>query len=117
MTAVVTDDVSRARNALRPNLALYIGGMGARGRNFYNDLVCRYGYENEARQIQDLYLAGERVAAARAVPDELIDEVSLIGTADGIKDRLEVWQDAGVKTLNLTITDGQTLRTIPDLVG
>lgn len=114
--ALVTHDVARGRNALRPNLALYIGGMGARDRNFYNDLVCRYGYEREAAQIQELYLSGEKLAAARAVPDRLIDEVSLVGPPAVIRDRLDAWRDAGVSTLNLTPMDEHTLRTLPELV-
>jgi F420-dependent oxidoreductase-like protein len=117
VAALVTDDLTKARNALRPNLALYIGGMGARGSNFYNDLVCRYGYEQAALRIQDLYLSGERLAAAREVPDRLIDEVSLIGTAAMIKDRLDAWRDAGASTLNLTPMDANTLRTIPELLN
>ena len=117
VAALVTDDPVRARNKLRPNLALYIGGMGARGRNFYNDLACRYGYGRAAERIQDLYLAGEKLAAAREVPDELIDEVSLVGPPDMIRDRLDAWREAGVTTLALTAMDSVTLRTMPDLVG
>ena len=116
VAAVVTDDAERARNALRANLALYIGGMGARGRNFYNDLVCRYGYEDVAGEIQDLYLSGNKLEASRLVPEQLIDEVSLIGPSDMIRDRLSVWKDAGVTTLNLTVTDEATLRRLPELV-
>jgi F420-dependent oxidoreductase-like protein len=116
VTAVVTEDLRRARNMIRPNLALYIGGMGAAGTNFYNDLVRRYGYEREADEIQRLYLGGEKVAAARAVPDELIDEVSLVGPASRIRERLEAWKRAGVTTLNLTVYDDVTLETIPELI-
>jgi F420-dependent oxidoreductase-like protein len=116
VAAVVTDDLERARNELRPSLALYIGGMGAPGRNFYNDLVCRYGYETQARRIQQLYLSGEKLAAVRAVPDELIDEVSLIGSPDRIRDGIDAWRDAGVTTLNLTAMDEATLRAMPDLI-
>lgn len=115
-TAVITHDTERARNRLRPNLALYIGGMGAAGKNFYNDLVRRYGYEREAEEIQRLYLSGEKVAAARAVPDRLIDEVALIGTAGRVKDRLEAWADAGVTGMNLTVFDRVTLETMPELL-
>ena len=114
--AAVTDDPERARNALRPYIALYVGGMGARERNFYNDLVCRYGYEDVAREIQDLYLTGEKTAAARLVPDDLIDEVSLVGPAAMIRDRLQVWEESGVTALNLNINDEETLRALPELV-
>src|SRR5262249_49795832 len=88
----VGDDLARCRDALRPGLALYIGGMGARGRNFYNDLAKRLGYEAAAAAIQDHFLAGRRAEAAAAVPDQLIDEISLIGPPERIKDRLQAWQ-------------------------
>ena len=91
------DDLARCRDALRPGLALYIGGMGARSANFYNDLVRRIGYEGPAAEIQDLYLDGKREAAAAAVPDALIDEISLIGPSDRIRDRLQAWQEIAKK--------------------
>jgi Luciferase-like monooxygenase len=96
---VVGDDVHACRMHVKPNLALYIGGMGARGKNFYNDLACRYGYEEAAKTIQDLYLAGKKNEAIAAVPDELVDEVALCGPRERIKDQLAVWKDAGVTTL------------------
>ena len=80
-------------------LALYVGGMGAKGRNFYFDLACRYGYEEQATQIQEHYLAGDRAAAMAAIPDEMVDEVALIGPKERIRDSLEVWQESGVTTL------------------
>ena len=86
------DDLQACRNAIRPQLALYIGGMGARNKNFYNDLVKRMGYESAAAEIQDLFLSGKREAAAAAVPDALIDETSLVGPAARIKDRLQAWK-------------------------
>jgi F420-dependent oxidoreductase-like protein len=85
------DDIDACRNALRPELAFYIGGMGARHKNFYNDLVKRMGYESAATQVQDLFLAGKREDAAAAVPNELIDETSLVGPKEHIKDRLLAW--------------------------
>ena len=87
------DDLAKCRDALRPGLALYIGGMGARSANFYNDLARRMGYEAEAAEIQDLFLAGKRQEAAAAVPDALIDEISLVGPPERIRDRLQAWQD------------------------
>ncbi|HXW27642.1 MAG TPA: LLM class F420-dependent oxidoreductase [Xanthobacteraceae bacterium] len=87
------DDVAACRDALRAHLAFYIGGMGARSKNFYNDLVKRMGYEAAAVRIQDLFLDGKRNEAATAVPDALIDETSLIGPPARIKDRLQAWQD------------------------
>jgi F420-dependent oxidoreductase-like protein len=116
LQAIVTDDLESARNQVRPTLALYIGGMGARGRNFYNDLACRYGYEEAAAEIQDLYLSGKKMEAIRAVPDALVDEVSLLGTPEMIRDRLEVWKESSVTTLALNPTDIPSLRTLAELV-
>ena len=86
------DDLAACRDALRPGLALYIGGMGARSRNFYNDLARRLGYEAAAAEIQEHFLAGRRQEAAAAVPDALIDETSLVGPKERIRDRLAAWQ-------------------------
>jgi F420-dependent oxidoreductase-like protein len=87
------DDLARCRDTIRPNFALYIGGMGARSRNFYNDLARRMGYAEAAAKIQDLYLAGRRKEAEAAVPDALVDETSLIGSKERIRDRLSAWRD------------------------
>jgi F420-dependent oxidoreductase-like protein len=95
----VTDDQARGRDNMRPYLALYIGGMGSRDRNFYNNVVQRYGFEHAAREVQDLYLEGKRDAAAAALPDELIDQVTLCGPEDVVRERLRVFRDAGVGTL------------------
>ncbi len=86
-------DVAACRDAIRPELALYIGGMGARSKNFYNDMVSKMGFEGEAKTIQDLYLDGKKNEAAAAVPDALIDAISLCGPAERIRDRLEAWKD------------------------
>lgn len=80
---------------VKAHLALYIGGMGARGRNFYNDYARRMGYEEAAARIQDLYLDGRKSEAIAAVPDALVDQVALVGSADRIRDRLEAWKEAG----------------------
>jgi F420-dependent oxidoreductase-like protein len=96
---LVGDDVQACRDMLKPYVALYVGGMGARGRNFYNSLVARYGYEQEAATIQDLYLDGKKQEAAAAVPDELVDETSLVGPPERIADRLQLWKESGVTTL------------------
>ena len=95
------DDVAGCRDLLRPMFALYIGGMGARGKNFYFDLACRYGFEEAATQIQDLYLDGKKAEAAAKVPDELVDECALVGPMDRIVDRLEAWKESRVGTLIL----------------
>jgi alkanesulfonate monooxygenase SsuD/methylene tetrahydromethanopterin reductase-like flavin-dependent oxidoreductase (luciferase family) len=102
---------------LRPMLALYIGGMGARGKNFYADLAGRYGFEAEAAEIQDLYLSGDRGGAMARVPAELIDAVALVGPRDRVRDRLQIWQDSPVTTLNMTVFDIETLRTMVELAG
>jgi len=95
------EDTAACRDQLRPFFALYLGGMGARGRNFYNDLACRYGFEAAAGEIQDLYLEGRKDEAAARVPDELIDEVALAGPIPRIVDRLEAWKASRVGTLLL----------------
>jgi F420-dependent oxidoreductase-like protein len=92
VAVVVGDDVDACRQPLKWNLALYVGGMGARSKNFYNDYAKRLGYEAAAKQIQDLFLAGKRQEATAAVPDKLIDECCLIGPAARIKDRLQAWK-------------------------
>jgi len=97
VTVVLDDDLRNAQIPVRENLALYIGGMGARNKNFYNDYAARLGYEAEARTIQDLFLSGKRAEAAAAVPVKLIDEVALVGSAERIRDRLQIWKTAGAK--------------------
>jgi alkanesulfonate monooxygenase SsuD/methylene tetrahydromethanopterin reductase-like flavin-dependent oxidoreductase (luciferase family) len=96
-------------------LALYIGGMGARGANFYNALVRRYGYEADAERIQELYLDGKQREAIASVPDALIDEIALVGPAERIRDRLDAWREAGVTTLLVGTPDVGALRTMAEL--
>ena len=112
----VGDDVPALRDALRPYVALYVGGMGAKGRNFYNSLVRRYGWEEEAERIQELYLAGKQREAIAAVPDELVDAVSLIGPKERIAERLEAWRETPVTTLVLGTTQPEALQTLAELV-
>jgi len=95
----VSEDGAGARDAMRPFLALYVGGMGSRERNFYNRLVARYGFADAAREVQELYLEGRKVEAAAALPAELIDAVSLCGPPDVVRERLAVFRDAGVGSL------------------
>ena len=99
VNVAIDDDVDRARDAMRPFLALYVGGMGSRKQNFYNALVRRYGFEEAAQEVQDLYLEGKKDEAAAALPAELIDMTSLCGPADRVRERLEVYREAGVGTL------------------
>ncbi len=95
----IDDDLDRARDSMRAVLALYVGGMGSREKNFYNAIVQRYGFEDAAKEVQDLYLDGKKDEAAAALPVELIDMVSLCGSKDRVAERLEVYRDAGVGTL------------------
>jgi F420-dependent oxidoreductase-like protein len=95
----ISDDREAARDAMRPFLALYVGGMGSRERNFYNQLIVRYGFEDAAGEVQELYLDGRQEEAAAALSDELIDTVTLCGPADVVRERLEVYREAGVGTL------------------
>ncbi len=117
VNVVVNDNLDIAYNMLRPFLALYIGGMGAKGRNFYHDLATRYGYGEAADTIQDLYLSGRQPEAMMAVPAALIDEVALVGSKERIKERLALWQAAPVTTLNLTVFDVESLRTLVELLS
>jgi F420-dependent oxidoreductase-like protein len=115
--AVVADDVDSARDALRPYYALYVGGMGARGKNFYNDLAASYGFEAEAKQIQDLFLDGRQRDAAAAVPDALVDELALVGPADRIRDRLDAWKESGATTLLVSTRDRNALRAVAEALA
>ena len=117
VSVVIHDDVEVAYNMLRPMLALYIGGMGAKGKNFYTDLAGRYGYEAEAEEIQDLYLAGDKGMAMMKVPGALIDDVALVGPRERVKERLSLWLNSPVTTMNLTVFDVDTLRTVVELAG
>jgi F420-dependent oxidoreductase-like protein len=113
-------DVAACRDAIRPELALYIGGMGARSKNYYNDVAVKLGYEGAARTIQDLYLDGKKTEAAAAVPDKLIDEISLVGPAERIKDRLAAWQqvakDRAIGTMVLKGASIEVMRVIAEAV-
>ncbi len=117
VSVVMNENVGIAYNMLRPFLALYIGGMGAKGKNFYHDLACRYGFEAAANEIQELYLSGDKGAAMMAVPGELIDEVALVGPKARIKERLSRWLDSPITTMNLTVFDAETLRTVVELLA
>jgi F420-dependent oxidoreductase-like protein len=114
---VQTDDVQAGLGFVKPMLALYIGGMGARGKNFYNDLACRYGFEAAAKNIQDLYLEGKKGEATAAVPDELADEVSLVGPPARIRDRLAPWRESGATTLICGTAQAEAVRTLAEAGG
>jgi F420-dependent oxidoreductase-like protein len=116
VTVVVGDDVASLRDMLKPMVALYVGGMGAKGTNFYNDLACRYGYDDVAAEIQDLYLGGNKAEATALVPDDLVDDVSLIGPKERIAERLEIWKDAGVTTMIVAASQPEALQLMAELV-
>ncbi|MGP0028985.1 MAG: LLM class F420-dependent oxidoreductase [Acidimicrobiales bacterium] len=113
----IGDDVEHLRDRDRPMLALYFGGMGARGKNFYNDVLKRYGFEKEAERIQDAYLGGDRKEAAALVPAELVAGTSLIGDAGYVKDRVEAYRASGVTVLNLQPTGPNGLKDIETIAG
>jgi F420-dependent oxidoreductase-like protein len=111
---VLGDDVQACRDMLKPWLALYAGGMGAKGRNFYNDMVRRYGYEGEAEKMQELYLEGRKGEAAGAVPDGLVDDLALVGPKERIAERLELWREAEVDTLIVGTYQVEALRALAE---
>ena len=106
---VLGSDLQACWDKIKPELALYIGGMGARSKNFYYNLACRYGYEEAAGKIQDLFLSGDRKQAVAAVPDALVDEVALCGPKERIAERLEAWKSSGITTL---ICDTQDINAV-----
>jgi F420-dependent oxidoreductase-like protein len=112
----VGDDVKGMLDLARPMLALYIGGMGARGKNFYNSLTQRYGYEEAAAKIQELYLSGMKGEAAMTVPDELVDEIALVGQKERIAERLEAWREAGISTLLIQTRQREALQVMAELL-
>jgi len=118
VSVIVSDQPEKARMAVKGGMALYIGGMGARDRNFYNDLTKRLGYEEAAVRIQDLFLAGKKAEAAAAVPDALLDAVHLVGPRDRIRDRLQAWKEAGrkgwVHTMNVSTSQPEALELLAE---
>jgi F420-dependent oxidoreductase-like protein len=109
-------DVKACFEQCKPQLALYIGGMGAKGRNFYNDLARRYGYEEVAEKVQGLYLSGRQKEAVAAIPDQLVDEVALCGPKERIKERLSEWKKVPVTTLNVASGSLEAIRAMAELV-
>jgi F420-dependent oxidoreductase-like protein len=112
---IVTDDIDAAADALRPFYALYFGGMGAKGANFHANVPIRMGYEKEVAEIQDLYLSGKKDEAGARIPTALIEQMSLIGTAEKIREDLAAWRESIVTTL-LISGDAATLRAAAELV-
>ena len=118
VSVILTDEPEKARMAVKGGMALYIGGMGARDKNFYNDLARRLGYEEAAARIQDLFLAGKKAEAAAAVPDALLDAVHLVGSRDQIRGRLGAWKEAGrkgwVHTMNVSTSQPEALELLAE---
>jgi F420-dependent oxidoreductase-like protein len=114
-TCVLGNDVAKCREPVKANLALYIGGMGARSKNFYNSYVRQFGYEELARRLQDLYLSGRKNEAQAAVPDELVDAVALVGPRERIRDQLERWKSSPIKTLLIGTSQPEALRVVAEL--
>jgi F420-dependent oxidoreductase-like protein len=111
----IGEDAAARRDLARPHVALYVGGMGARGQNFYNDLFASYGYEDEAREIQDLYLSGKKREAEAAIPASFLERISLCGPAGYVKERLVAYREAGVTVLNADPAGADPVRTIAAL--
>jgi F420-dependent oxidoreductase-like protein len=115
--ALVCDDVQAGIEQLKPYYSFYLGGMGSRRQNFYNAIAARYGYEQEVKRLQELFLEGKQREAAAAVPDALVDEVALVGPPERIRDRLDAWREAGVTTLLVSSRDRATVRTMAELAA
>jgi F420-dependent oxidoreductase-like protein len=115
-TVSITDDLAAAYAPQKASLGFYIGGMGARDRNFHKELMGRMGFAAEAQKIQDLFFAGKRGEAIAAVPDAFCDEISLVGPRERIRERLDAWRDSPVTTLLVPGTNVETLRSIAELV-
>ena len=113
---IMADDIDGCRALVKPFLALYIGGMGARGKNFYNDLAQRLGFEAAAKEIQDFYLDGKKTEATAAVPDELVDEIALVGPKERIVDRLAAWRESPVTTLCVSTAQPEALEVLAEAV-
>lgn len=116
-TVAVGENVKMLLAMQKPMLALYMGGMGAREKNFHNEMAVKYGYGDAAARIQELYLAGRKAEAADAVPDELCDEMSLVGPAERIRERYRAWEDAGVTTMLVQARQPEAIQLMADLAG
>lgn len=116
-TVSIGDDVKACLAEMKPNLALYVGGMGARGKNFHNEMAIKYGYADAAARIQELYLAGRKAEAIEAVPDDLCDEMSLCGPVERIRERYRAWEDAGVTTLLVQAREQPVLELMAEITG
>lgn len=117
VTVMITDDVKSGFATMKPNLALYMGGMGAKNKNFHNEMMRRYGYEDAAERVQDLYLAGRKKEAEEVIPDDFCDELALIGPKERIRERLKDWEDAGVSTILVQSQQDEALEFMAEVTG
>ena len=115
VTCVLGSDVAKCREPVKASLALYIGGMGARSKNFYNSYVRQFGYEELAGRLQDLYLSGKKNEAQAAVPDGLVDSLALVGPKERIRDQLARWKSSPIKTLLIGTSQPEALRLLAEL--
>ena len=115
VTVNITDDIEAGLLQVKYFMSFYIGGMGAKSTNFHKELFIRMGYEAEAEKIQQLFMEGKRDEAARVLPDEVADNMALVGPKDRIRDRLQAWRDSRVTTMLVATTDKETLRDITEL--
>jgi len=115
VTCVMGNDVAKCREPVKASLALYIGGMGARNKNFYNSYVRQFGYDDLATKLQDLYLSGKKNEAQAAVPDELADAVALLGPKERIRDQLARWKASPIATMLIGTSQPEALRTLAEL--
>ena len=113
---VITDDKAVTYDAMRPYLALYVGGMGAKEQNFHKTVFARMGYQQVADQVQELYLAGKKEQATALVPDELVDETTIVGDVAEVRDKVRRWEDAGVTMLVLTLRSPEEVRQVAEAV-
>jgi F420-dependent oxidoreductase-like protein len=116
-TVAIGGDVKACLAEMKPNLALYIGGMGAKDKNFHNEMAIKYGYAAPAALIQELYLAGRKAEATQAVPDDLCDEMSLCGPVERIRQRYRAWEDAGVTTMLVQSRQPEALELMAEITG
>ena len=112
---ILIDDVEAGRDFLKPYYALYVGGMGSRGKNFYNDLMRLYGFEAEAEKIQELYLGGSKRDAAALVPDAFVDEVALVGPKERLAERLDAWRESGATSLLVSTQQPEAIRALAEI--
>jgi F420-dependent oxidoreductase-like protein len=117
VSVVVTDEIRPALARMKPNIALYVGGMGHRNKNFHNDMMVRRGYPEAAERIQELYLAGHKAEAIQAVPDEYCDEAALIGPEQRIRERFKSWEGSGLTGLTVMSSQSEALELLAELAG